>query len=130
MDEQGQVPELHAAPEAAEGFNAGELKVKKASMQNLEVRVRARNGIIQLDPLKLDLYKGNIAGTGTVSVQKDKPATALDMVINGIQAGQLIKDVMVKELIEGALSAEIGLNFTGDAADLKCGTAPAPGAAR
>ncbi|WP_319404570.1 AsmA family protein [uncultured Desulfosarcina sp.] len=99
-------------------FKAGELKVKKASMQNLEVRVRARNGIIQMDPLKVDLYKGNIAGTGTVNVQKDKPATAMEVAINGIQAGQLIKDVMAKELIEGALAAEIGLNFTGDAPDL------------
>ena len=99
-------------------FNAGELKVKKASMQNLEVRVRARNGIIQLDPLKLDMYKGNIAGIGTVNVQKDKPATSIEMAISGIQAGQLIKDVMAKELIEGALAAEIDLNFTGDAPDL------------
>jgi F-type H+-transporting ATPase subunit a len=31
MDEQGQVPELHAAPEAAEGFNAGELIIGHVS---------------------------------------------------------------------------------------------------
>ena len=99
-------------------INAGELKVKKARMQNLEVRVSARNGIIRLDPLKLDLYKGNIAGSGTVNVQQDKPTTALQMAINGIQAGQLIKDVMAKELIEGALAAKIDLTFTGDAPDL------------
>ncbi len=98
-------------------FKASELKVKKARMQNLEVRVSARNGIIQLDPLKLDLYQGNLAGTGTVNVQKDQPTTAMELALKGIQAGPLIKDLMDKELIEGAMGAEIGLNFSGDAPD-------------
>jgi AsmA protein len=99
-------------------FKAGELKVKKARMQNLEVRVSARNGIIQLDPLKLDLYQGNLAGTGTLNVQKGNPTTALQLALNGVQAGPLIKDMMDKELIEGAMAADIGLNFTGDVPDL------------
>jgi len=99
-------------------FKAGELKVQKARMQNLEVRVSARNGIFQLDPLKINLYQGNLAGTGTLNVQKDKPTTAMELALKGIQAGPLIKDVMAKELIEGAMAAEIGLNFTGDAPDL------------
>jgi AsmA protein len=98
-------------------FKAGELKAKNARMQNLEVRVSARNGIIQLDPLKLDLYQGSLAGTGTLNVQKESPATAVELALKGIQAGPLIKDVMAKELIEGAMAADIGLNFTGDAPD-------------
>ena len=98
-------------------FKAGELKAKNARMQNLEVRVSARNGIIQLDPLKLDLYQGSLAGTGTLNVQKDIPATAMALALNGIQAGPLIKDVMAKELLEGAMAADIGLNFTGDTPD-------------
>jgi AsmA protein len=99
-------------------FKAGELKAKKARLQNIEIRVSARNGIIRLDPLKLDLYKGNIAGTGVVNVQQDQPATTLQMAINSIQSGLLIKDLMAKELLEGDLAAEINLNFTGDAPDL------------
>ena len=98
-------------------FKAGELKAKNARMQNLEVRVSARNGIIQLDPLKLDLYQGSLAGTGTLNVQKDIPATAMALALNGIQAGPLIKDVMAKELIEGTMAADIGLKFTGDSPD-------------
>jgi AsmA protein len=68
-------------------FKAGKLKVKKTRMQNLEARVSARNGIIRLDPLKLDLYKGNIAGTATLNVQKNDPTAALQLALNGVQAG-------------------------------------------
>ncbi len=96
-------------------IRAGNLKAKKVRLQSLEVRVRARNGILKLDPLKLDLYEGNIAGTGKLNVQTDKPKTALQVAINGVQAGPFIQDFMAKELIEGALVAKIGLNFTGDA---------------
>ena len=99
-------------------IKAGEVKVKNARLQNIEVKATARNGIIQLNPLDLNLYKGNIAVTGTVNVQKDQPATALKLALNGIQAGPLIKDFMAKEIIEGALAAKIDLSFSGDAPDL------------
>jgi AsmA protein len=98
-------------------FKAGELKVKKASLQNLEIRVRARNGIIQLDPLKLDLYRGTLTGTGTLNVQRDSPTAAIQLALKDVQAGPLIKEMMAKELIEGAMAADVDLNFNGDAPD-------------
>jgi AsmA protein len=99
-------------------IKTGELKVKNARIQNIEVRISARNGVLRMDPLKLDLYQGNLAGNGTVNVQQDKPKTALKMSLNGVQAGPLIKDVMAKELIEGAMAAQLDLNFSGDTPDL------------
>ncbi|BBO72514.1 cell envelope biogenesis protein AsmA [Desulfosarcina alkanivorans] len=99
-------------------LKTGELKIKKARMQNIEVRVSARSGIIRLDPLKIDLYQGNIAGTGVVNVQQEKPSTAMHMMLNSVQAGPLIKDLMDRELIEGAMAADIDLNFKGEAPDL------------
>jgi AsmA protein len=49
--------------------------------------------------------------------RKDKPVTSLQLAINGVQAGPLIMDLMAKELIEGAMAADISLNFSGDAPD-------------
>jgi AsmA protein len=98
-------------------LGVGDLKVKKARMQNIEVRVVAHNGIIQLDPLKLDLYQGSLNGKSTVNVQKDQPATRLQMGLKGVQAGTLVKEMMAKELIEGALNADLDLRFDGDGPD-------------
>jgi AsmA protein len=98
-------------------ITTGELKVKNARMQKIEVKVSARNGIIRLAPLNLNLYAGNMAATGMVDVQKDQPATALQLALSGIQAGPLIKDLLDKELIQGALAAKIDLRFIGDATE-------------
>jgi AsmA protein len=111
-------------------ITTGDLKVKKARLQNIEVKVSARNGIIKLDPLKIDLYKGSLAGAGTLNIQKDTPATTLQLALNGVQVGQLVKDLMDKELIEGMLAADIGLNFTGDAPALIRQTLGGKGALR
>jgi len=111
-------------------ITTGEVTVNKARLQNIEVKVSARNGIIKLDPLKIDLYKGSMAGTGTLNVQNDNPATTLQLALNGIQVGQLVKDLLAKELIEGMLAADIGLNFTGDAPALIRQTLGGKGALR
>jgi AsmA protein len=98
-------------------FKAGEIKAKNLRTQNLHVHVTARNGIIRMDPLKLDLYQGHFAGTSTVNVQKNEPVTALQMNLNGVQAGPLVKDMLNKDLIEGTMAAKIGLDLVGDAPD-------------
>ena len=96
-------------------FAAGAVTVKKAHLQDIAVKVTARNGIIRVDPLKLNMYQGHLAGNTTLNVQKNQPATHLKLALGGVQAGPLIKDVMGKDLLEGTMTADVGLNFTGDA---------------
>lgn len=97
-------------------ITANELKAKKARMQNISATLNARNGIIRIKPFNVNLYQGNIGATGTINVQQSKPKTTLQLALNNIQSGPLIKDVMEKALIEGGLNATIGLDFSGDAA--------------
>ncbi len=99
-------------------FEIDELKAKNMRIRNMAMTATAKNGIIAMNPLKLDLYQGNITGTSTLNVQQDKPRTAVDISLAGIQAGPLIKDMLNKEMIEGAVTAAIGLKFIGDQPDL------------
>ena len=98
-------------------FEIDELKAKNMRIRNMAMTATAKNGIIAMNPLKLDLYQGNITGTSTLNVQQDKPRTAVDISLAGIQAGPLIKDMLNKEMIEGAMTAAIGLKFIGDQPD-------------
>ncbi|MGD9217612.1 MAG: AsmA family protein [Desulfobacteraceae bacterium] len=95
-------------------FQIGELKVKNIQIRNMAMTATAKNGIIAMNPLKLDLYQGNITGTSTLDVQQDTPRTAVDISLAGIQSGPLIKDMLDKEMIEGAMTAAVGLKFKGD----------------
>ncbi|MCM2284425.1 MAG: AsmA family protein [Desulfobacula sp.] len=90
------------------------LKARGATVEKLMVHVLAKNGVITVDPLTLDLYQGSILSKVEVNVQKDDPTTQMNVDAKGIQAGPLIKDTVKKEWIEGTLKAGFGLSMTGD----------------
>ncbi|PID39567.1 MAG: hypothetical protein CR984_06525 [Proteobacteria bacterium] len=99
------------------GFKAGEVKAKNLRTQNIHIRVTARDGILRMESLKVDLYQGHFTGTSTVNVQKNEPVTALQLNVNGVQVGPLVRDMLGKDVIEGTMAAKIGLNLVGDAPD-------------
>jgi AsmA protein len=98
-------------------IKAGELKIKNSRMQNIEIKMSARNGIFHLDPFGVDLYQGKLAAKGKLDVRSNKPETELNLEIGGVQAGPLVTDFMKKDIIRGALNAVLELKFTGDQLD-------------
>lgn len=96
----------------------GKLKVHGANIENVNVHILAKNGIITIDPLALNLYQGSLASTVELNVRNNDPATKLTLEAEGIQAGPLMKDAMQKELIEGTLATHIQLSMTGDAPEM------------
>ena len=96
----------------------GKLKAHGARVENMVVHILAKNGIITIDPLGLNLYQGSVASKIELNVQKDDPQTKVTLDAGGIQVGPLMKDAMQKELIEGALKANIRLSMTGEAPDM------------
>jgi len=95
-------------------FKAGEIIVKNARLQNLQARATARNGIINLDPIIMQLYSGRLAIAAKVDVRDQTPRTTLDAEMSGVQAGPLQEDLLEKERILGTVAANLDLRFTGD----------------
>jgi AsmA protein len=95
-----------------------ELKAKNLQMQNILVKATASNGIIHLAPMNIDLYKGRVALNSTLNVQQDTPRGTANLAISSLQAGPLLKDLLNKDLIEGALTSAINLQFSGNSPDL------------
>ena len=94
------------------------LKAQGAGIENVVVHILAKNGMITIDPLNLDLYKGSIASRVEVNVQKADPATKMNVDAKGIQAGPMIKDTLKKDVIEGTLKAGFGLSMTGETPEM------------
>ena len=98
----------------------GKLTVSKAKLNSVLLKIRAKDGVINLDPIKLALYDGSFAGKSTVDVRTDTPATNVSASVQGLQINPLMQDVMAKDILEGTTTAQIDLSMAGaDAAAIK-----------
>jgi len=99
-------------------IKVGSLKAANIRIQDFVAHVTAKNGIIDLDPLGLNLYKGSVASKVHLDVRNADPETRISMDAKGIQAGPLVKDAMEKEIIEGAFSANMTLGMRGESPEM------------
>jgi AsmA protein len=98
-------------------FQIGQLVVNKAKIEDLQLQIKAKDGIFNLDPLKLKMYQGNVSGAGNFNVQTNTPKSSLDLNVENIQAGPLLRDVLEKDILEGVANAQLKLTMSGDQAD-------------
>lgn len=94
-----------------------EMKAKGLRMQDLLVKVAAKDGLIQLDPVDVKLYEGAVSSKARVDVQGKQPKSQLEVQMTGIQAGPLVRDLADKDIIEGMVQGEVSVNTVGDQPD-------------
>ena len=92
----------------------GQLIVNRAKIEDLHLQIKAKNGIFKLDPLKLNMYQGNVSGVGNFNVQTNTPKRSLNLNVENIQAGPLLRDVLEKDVLEGVTNANVKLTMAGD----------------
>lgn len=90
------------------------LTVSKANIEDVVLQIKAKNGVFNLDPMKLKMYQGNAAGKAVLNVAKDTPRSKINLRLNNIQVGPLLQDVMEKDFLVGAADADIYLAMVGD----------------
>ncbi len=92
----------------------GQLIVNRAKIEDLHLQIKAKDGIFNLDPLKLNMYQGKVSGVGNFNVQTNTPKSSLNLNVENIQAGPLLRDVLEKDVLEGVTNANIKLAMSGD----------------
>jgi AsmA protein len=92
----------------------GKLTVNKAQIEDAVIQINAKDGIFNIDPLKLNMYQGNAAGKAVLNVAKDTPRSNLNLRLNNIQVGPLLQDVLEKDFLVGSTNADINLAMAGD----------------
>ncbi|MGD9289457.1 MAG: AsmA family protein, partial [Desulfobacterales bacterium] len=90
------------------------LTINKANLEDVVLQIKANNGVFNLDPLKLNMYQGNAAGKAVLDVAKDTPRSNINLRINNVQVGPLLRDVLEKDFLEGATNADITMAMIGD----------------
>jgi AsmA protein len=93
---------------------AGKLTVNNAKLEDVNLKIAAKDGVLSLDPLTMKLYQGTAAGKTVVNVKGDSPVTDVQLNLDKVQVHPLLKDLANKDFIEGTTKAQIALSMTGD----------------
>jgi AsmA protein len=97
----------------------GELAVKQLKIQNLFMRdidfgVSANNGVVNLDPIKMNLYDGSFSGQVRLDARADLPKYSVNKNFKGIQIGKLLTDFSGEDRVSGALNANVSVITQGE----------------
>ena len=95
-------------------IHVGEIKAHGAKIQDLDMKVRGKNGVFNLDPLALKLYEGAMTSKGTLDVRKDTPKSNMALTMKGVQVGPLLQDLLKKDFLKGTAQADISVRMAGD----------------
>ena len=90
------------------------LTVSKANIEDVVLQIKAKDGVFNLDPMKLKMYQGNAAGKAVLNVAKDTPRSKINLRLNNIQVGPLLQDVLEKDFLVGTTNADIKMAMVGD----------------
>lgn len=95
----------------------GQLIAGGAKVENTEIKIVGKDGVFDLEPCRLDLYKGGMNVVGNFNFQQDKPAIKVDFKAEEIHVGPLLQDTVKKDILEGTMGAVTGISFVGDTPD-------------
>jgi AsmA protein len=98
-------------------LKAGRLTVNNMKLQDVLLKISGKNGVINLDPIKTNLYQGSFSGKGNLNVQEATPKTGLNLNLTNVQVGPLLKDAAQKDFLEGTANAQMDLTMSGDTAE-------------
>ncbi len=100
----------------------GDIHIDSASLsginlQNIDIHINAKNGIIHLAPLKAHLYSGSLTTNTSVNLQTITPHFDINAQLNSINLDALFKDRASKTKFQGQLNLDTQLKTQGLDAD-------------
>ncbi len=94
-------------------INVGEVIVQNLKAENIKVTIKAKDGIIQANPVNADLYQGKLDANFKLDARTDNPKIAIKEKLIDFQAGPFTKDLMEKERISGNANVNADITAAG-----------------
>ncbi len=91
-----------------------QIKVQNLRMSDLDIKVKAQNGLVSMKPIKLNAYGGKVESSVVLDVKSDTPKYRITETVQGVQVGDLLKDFTGEATIVGTLNAETDLTTSGE----------------
>ena len=91
-----------------------QLRAQNLTMSDLEINLRAKDGLLTLKPVKLAAYGGIVESAVIVDAKSDAPRYGISKTVKGLRIGDLLEDYSGREIISGGLNAEVNLTTRGE----------------
>jgi AsmA protein len=98
-------------------IHVGKVKAKGANVEDINITITARDGVIKIDPFNLKLYQGSLDAKATMDVRQETPRNDLTFQMKNVQAGPLVRDFLKKDMIEGTMVSNAVISMSGDDPD-------------
>jgi AsmA protein len=96
-------------------LQVGKLKVANLRMSNVEATLSAKDGLVELKPVKTSLYKGQVDGGVRIDARGNTPAFGMTTKLDGIEIGDLVHDLQQeKAYLRGISNLGFDLKTRGD----------------
>jgi len=95
----------------------GRLVAGGLTLQNFAAAVRAKDGVIRVDPTSADVYEGRYEGQLSLDVTTDVPKVKFSQSLESVQAGGILADLYDAQDLEGLVQARIDGKGRGSTAD-------------
>jgi AsmA protein len=98
-------------------LEVGKLTAFNLQSSNIVIQVKAKDGLLRVNPLGASLYAGQYNGDITLDARKDTPRIAINEQVSGVQAGPLLQDLTGEARVLGTADVSAKLSGTGANAD-------------
>jgi AsmA protein len=96
-------------------LQVGKLKVANLRLTNVEATLSAKDGLVELKPVKTSLYKGQVDSGVKIDARGNTPAFGVTTKLNGIEIGDLVYDLQQgKAYLRGISNLGFNLKTRGD----------------
>lgn len=94
-----------------------QLKVNNLNMQDIHLKLSAKNGVVTTQQTVNQFYQGNYSGNLNMDVRSERPKLAVNEKINHVQVEPLLKDYKGEARMSGTVNASAQLQAQGHTAD-------------
>jgi AsmA protein len=94
-------------------LNVGSLKAFNLRSMNVEMQIKAKDGLLRINPAGAQLYNGEIRNDITFDVRKQTPQFSLVNDVVNVQAGPLLHDMTGDEKLLGTATSHASLTGSG-----------------
>jgi len=89
------------------------LKAYQLRSTDIELKIRAKDGLLRVHPATASLYEGQYQGDVSLDVRRDTPRISLDEHVTGVQSGPLLKDLTGDDKLLGQADVTAKLSGAG-----------------